>query len=61
MGLTGVLKPFSIPPQALYRDLPVMLGFTLVLIPLSLGNKTIERWHGLALLAGYGIYIYCLN
>jgi len=61
MGLTGVLKPFSIPAQILHRDLPLMLASTLILLPISLRGKTIKRWHGLALLTAYATYIFILS
>ncbi len=61
LGGTAALKPFSMPNQSLYRDLPIMLGFTIILIPISIYSKKIKRWHGFVLLGGYILYIYMLG
>jgi cation:H+ antiporter len=61
MGVTAGIKPFQIPDQALLRDLPVMLGYSIILVPIAIYVKEIKRWHGAAFLAGYCIYIYSLS
>ncbi len=60
LGLTGMIKPFQLSPDLLQRDLPVMLGFTLVLIPILHRNDGTKRWHGLLFLGGYLAYCYSL-
>lgn len=60
LGLTAAVKPFQIPDTALYRDLPIMTGFSAVLIPLALIRKKIKRRDGALLLAAYLFYIYLL-
>ena len=40
-----------------FIDLPVMLAFSLVLVPAVLWWKQINRWLGALLLGGYGFYI----
>ncbi len=59
LGLTGLLKPFSLSADLLHRDLPVMLAFTLVLIPILHKTGGTRRIHGLFLLGGY--LLYCFN
>lgn len=60
LGLTGLIKPFSLSPDLLHRDLPVMLFFTLVLIPILYKNGGTKRHHGLLFLGAYCIYFYNL-
>jgi cation:H+ antiporter len=61
LGGTAALKPFAMPDQALYRDLPIMIGYTVILIPISIYGKKIKRWHGFVMLSGYLFYIYSLS
>ena len=62
MGCTGILQPFHIPSTALFRDLPVMTVFSIIIVPLSLSKRhKIGRWHGLLLLTSYLGYIYWLS
>lgn len=56
LGLTGLIKPFQLSQGLLQRDLPVMLGFTLILIPILHRNDGTKRWHGLLFLGGYLAY-----
>ena len=53
LGLTGLIKPFSISPTLLHRDLPVMLVFTLILIPVLHRHGGTQRWHGVLFLGAY--------
>lgn len=59
LGLTGLLKPFPLSSVLLHRDLPVMLAFTLVLIPILHKTGGTRRLHGLLLTGGY--LLYCLS
>lgn len=60
LGLTGTIRPFALSPELLQRDLPVMLAFTLILIPVLHRNGGTGRRHGLLFLSGYGVYMYSL-
>ncbi|MCF6188357.1 MAG: calcium/sodium antiporter [Desulfobulbaceae bacterium] len=60
LGLTGAIKPFTLSPELLHRDLPVMLAFTLILIPILHRNGGTRRWHGLLFLGAYAAYMYSL-
>lgn len=53
LGLTGLIKPFPLSPSLLHRDLPVMLIFTLVLIPILHRTGGTRRWHGVLFLIAY--------
>lgn len=61
MGSTAVLRPFGLPHNALMRDIPVMLGFAVILVPICFFKREISRGHGLALLVAYCGYIYFLG
>ncbi len=60
LGLTGLLKPFSLSPDLLHRDLPVMLAFTLILIPILHTTGGTRRIHGIFLLGAYLLYCFSL-
>ena len=60
LGLTGLLKPFALSADLLHRDLPVMLAFTLVLIPILHKTGGTRRIHGVFLLGGYLLYCFSL-
>jgi cation:H+ antiporter len=61
LGLPSLLGGLPAGPEALTRDLPVMLALTLVLLPIFLngarGRFHINRWEGGLLLVGYAAYI----
>lgn len=60
LGLTGLVKPFSLSPDLLLRDLPVMLAFTMILIPILHRHDGTKRWHGMLFLGGYLAYCFSL-
>ncbi len=59
LGLTGLIKPFELDQNLLYRDLPVMTMFTIILIPILFKDGRTRRWQGVMLLLGYSGY--CLS
>ncbi len=60
LGLTASLQPFSLPASLMKRDLPVMLFFSLILIPIIRLNHGTKRRHGALLLGAYLLYCYSL-
>ena len=60
MGFTGMLYPFNLEPALLIRDVPLMLFFTAILLPILYFKHQISRFTGFCLLCGYGVYIYSL-
>lgn len=58
LGLTGLISPFQLSADLLRRDLPVMLAFTVILVPVLHRNGGTMRWHGVLFLGGY--LAYCL-
>nr|MBF0220816.1 calcium/sodium antiporter [Desulfobulbaceae bacterium] len=61
LGMTALIKPFDLPPGTLVRDLPVMTGLSMVLVPLALFRKRISRVDGILLLVVYCGYIYVVG
>ena len=60
LGLGGLIRPVSVPPEIIHGDNLWMLGVTLLLFPLIFTGRRIARWEGVALLAAYGLYIAVL-
>jgi cation:H+ antiporter len=60
LGLTAVIMPFHLSPELLRRDLPVMIAFTLILIPILHNNSGTRQWHGLLFLISFAAYYYIL-
>ncbi len=61
IGVAGLIKPMTVDPQLLKRDLPVMAGLTFSLFVLGYGFKgrpgRINRFEGLILLLSYILYV----
>jgi len=62
LAMPALIHPGAFDSQALLRDFPVMLGFTLTLFVVSFGLKTgrISRLEGLFLVGGFAGYLYLL-
>jgi cation:H+ antiporter len=60
MGTTAMVTPFVMPRQTLIRDLPVMICFSALLIPVIVRHHSLKRIHGVMLVLAYGGYIYSL-
>lgn len=60
IGIAGVIAPMpNIPPEAMYRDWPMVFGLTIALFVFAYGFRgqgRINRWEGLALLTAYLVY-----
>ncbi len=59
IGITATIKPLVIADIARV-DLFVMLGFTLVLVPMIVTRRRIDRFEGMILLLGYAGYSWYL-
>jgi len=59
VGMAGVIAPMDVEHAAHTRDLPVMVGLTLLLFQMGRGRPRpgrINRWQAGGLLAVYGVY-----
>lgn len=57
VGLAGIVRPMSVAPETLRRDIPVMVGLTLSLFVFGFGLRgqqgRINRFEGLLLISAY--------
>ncbi|MEN8135187.1 MAG: calcium/sodium antiporter [Thermodesulfobacteriota bacterium] len=58
MGGTALITPFKLDGELFARDLPVMIFFTALLVPVLYFRHRLDRFVGLAMLFGYGLYIF---
>lgn len=59
LGITAIVKPIGVADIVIQYDIPIMIGFTFLLIPLSF-NLRIGRWESGALLGLYVAYVVFL-
>lgn len=61
LGITAMIQPLPTTGATLmWLDLPVMIGFALVLVPMMMIARRISRLSGALLLAGYAAYLWYL-
>jgi cation:H+ antiporter len=60
LGVTACITPIDINPDMLHRDFPVLMAFSLVLLPIMRIGMKVTRWKGVALLLSYSVYIALL-
>jgi len=61
LGFCGLIAPYPISPDLLFRDIPVMFSMTAVLIPILAVQQGLSRLHGFILLASYIGYLSILR
>ena len=57
LGVTGLVRPLPIDPRIVSVDLWVMMGFTVLLLPLVFRRRTLTRGAGGLLLFSYACYV----
>ncbi|MEE9161456.1 MAG: calcium/sodium antiporter [Candidatus Neomarinimicrobiota bacterium] len=57
LGIIPLIEPIPVPVQALYFQMPVMLGLTIILLPLLKYTGGIRRSTGIALLVVYVAFV----
>jgi cation:H+ antiporter len=55
-----MIRPLVVDPSLLRFELPVMLAFTVALVPMILHRSTLGRRKGGLLVGGYGFFIAAL-
>ena len=58
IGLVSVISPLESPVEILHFEIPYMVVYGLVLIPIGYMPQPIHRGTALLLLLGYGVFIY---
>lgn len=56
LGATATTTPINVAPNMLALEIPVMIGFTLLMLVFSL-DRVVSRWEAVAMLAGYAGFI----
>lgn len=57
LGVSGLLRPMPVGPRLIVPDMAVMVGFSLLLIPLVVRDQRITRAEGLLLFVAYVVYV----
>jgi cation:H+ antiporter len=60
IGITSIITDVKLPESVLYNDAIWMMGIVLLILPMMLGKRIIQRWHGLILVAYYLTYVVLL-
>ena len=60
LGITAILRPVPVAEAILWQDIPVMLGFSLALLPVIARGRGLSRASGMAFLALYLVYLLVL-
>ena len=58
IGLVSMISPLESPVEIIHFEIPYMVVYGLVLVPISLMPQPIHRGTALLLLLGYGIFIF---
>ena len=53
LGISALVRPLPLPADGGWRDIAVMLGFSVVLLPMLVSGLRLARFEGALLLAGY--------
>jgi cation:H+ antiporter len=57
LGPTALLQPLAISPALMRFELPIMLGVSVLLLPLAWTRLRLERWEGVLLILGYVAFV----
>ena len=60
IGIVGIVKPIVSPPEIMAFEIPIMIVFGIVLIPLALVKQPFSRIYSFLLVAAYLAFIYGL-
>ena len=60
IGSVALIRPLNVARETLFFELPVMLLFSVALIPMIKGSQRINRFEGVLLVLGYFVFILLL-
>src|SRR5574337_1303598 len=60
LGIAAIIQPLQVNTASLVIDMPVMLMFSIFLIPVITWKFVLTRGQGIFLLVGYSVYIFWL-
>lgn len=57
VAIVAVIEPVPVQATSLQVDLPVMIAFVALLVPIMLRGMVVSRWEGAVLLSGYAAFL----
>jgi cation:H+ antiporter len=60
VGVAGMIRPIPVDRSIVLFDLPVVLAFSVAMALMCRSARQTHRWEGVALLAGYALYVLLL-
>jgi cation:H+ antiporter len=57
LGTASVLRPLTVHAHVIRTEAPIMIGVSLLLLPLVYTGMRLVRWEGVVLLAGYLVFL----
>lgn len=60
IGSVALVRPLDVARETLFFEFPVMILFSLALIPMIRGNLRVNRLEGILLVLGYFVFIFLL-
>jgi len=60
LGVIPIFNPIEVPAQSRLIQMPIMLGITLILLPVLKYQRGIKRWMGIVLLGVYVVFTVCM-
>jgi len=57
LAVVAIIRPVSVSAGSLWVDLPVMIGFVAVLIPIMVRGMVVSRAEGVVLVVGYFVFL----
>jgi cation:H+ antiporter len=60
LGSVALVRPLNVARETLFFEFPIMLLFSLALIPMIRGNLRVNRLEGFVLVSGYFAFIFLL-
>ncbi len=58
LGLVSVIRPITVDSALLKFEFPVMLFFSIIILPIMMTGKRVSRFEGILLLVLYAVFIY---
>ena len=60
LGSVALVRPLNVVRETLFFEFPIMLLFSIALIPMIRGNMRVNRLEGIVLVSGYFAFIFLL-
>jgi len=58
VGVAALVRPLPVSPDLMRLEIPAMIAFSLLLLPLAFTQLRVDRWEGALLLAGYATFLF---